>query len=396
MRLHYYILIGLALWGLPALLVVGPEILPLVAFAGLPVWLASRRWGQTRSSLVMKNDFRAGVVIVVVLLYLASDSLFGRQKFAQNLFLSRAALDNTIETINESVSRGRSLVEIIGGVSIFVPFALFDLARDRTRSSLRAILWSVATVFLFYDVGVSRGYALMAVAAIVVGSGANVFQFVCAGGISLFVFMVASVVRGDFNEVAFSNPLFDAIIWPFINLGLLVNADCGNDTWTTFVGEFFKKFAPSFVLSKDIFSFNVEMTRCVYPFFEQYIESVSVFTYLGEFQYYAPSATTGLVAGLILAFLCQIADRMLVRQGLTSTRVFAGLICIVLLRSRVLDVASVLIFLLIFATLWRVLLTRVRRGHPAEDSFLAARDLQSGDEIGAELSDVVPKVTPPS
>jgi hypothetical protein len=103
--------------------------------------------------------------------------------------------------------------------------------------------------------------------------------------------------------------------------------------------------------------------------FGDVVGSISIFTYLGELFYYAPSPLTAFIAGALMAALALVVDRMLLAQELLSTRVFAGLMCIVLLRSRVLDVMSFLLFLLCFLLFWRVIAAgRSARRDPAQRS----------------------------
>jgi hypothetical protein len=325
------------------------------------------------------SDGAAVAVAGAAALYVVLDALFGRQKLVHNLFLSTRAVDIAVERMNESVSQGRGVIDLIGAAAIFVPFALFDAARRAGRRSSLA-LRVVAVCFLFYEVGISRGYAMVAVAAIALGSGASLFRLGWAGGISIAAFMAASRFRGDFANVAFANPLVDGVVYPFINLRLMLDAKCGHGSTLDFVSEFIKKFMPSFLFPKQIFSFNVAMTRCIYPAFEDYISSVSVFTYLSELIYYEPSVLTALAAGCLLAVLCDRSERLLTRHGLAATRVFMGFMCIVLLRSRVLDVASFLIFLLLFLFTWGVAIRAPRasrRGPPWMD--LAAARCEGGE-----------------
>ena len=291
-------------------------------------------------------------LIALSLIYLAFDSTLGRQKLQYNLFLAGGAVESVIEQFNEGVLQGRGPIDLLGAVAMFIPFALFDGAR-RAAPRLALAARIVGGTFLFYEVGVSRGFALVAILAVSLGSGSGWKRWVWGGGVALTVFGLSSLYRGDFTRVAFSNPLFDAVAWPFVNLSLLTTADCGSASWLAFVGEFGRKFLPAFAFTKEVFPFNMEMTRCVYPFFGDYVESVSIFTYLGEFVYYTPSWLTALVAGGLLALLVRVDDGLSRRSVMTSTRAFAGLMCIVLLRSRIQDAFSFLLFLLVFLLAWR-------------------------------------------
>src|SRR5205085_3104470 len=162
-----------------------------------------------------------------------------------------------------------------------------------------------------------------------------------------------------------------SIVFPFINLSMLLNTDCGSGHWYGFVAEFFKKFLPASIFPKTVFTFNVEMTSCIYPFFGKAPESISIFTYLGEIVYYKPSILTAFAAGTLIGVLARVVDGRLVRYGLSTARVFAGLLCVVLLRSRLQDVLSFLLSQLAFVLLWPVLCSLARLLHaicaPSDD-----------------------------
>jgi hypothetical protein len=142
--------------------------------------------------------------------------------------------------------------------------------------------------------------------------------------------------------------LFDGIVWPFINLGLMLNGNCGSAPWYSFIAEFLKKFLPTFLIPKTIFSFNLEMHLCLYPSADNTVTAVSIFTWLGEIFYYKPSLLTALIAGCLLGIMARAVDRRFVRYHMYSARLFAGLFSIFLLRSRSQDVFTLLIAQLIF------------------------------------------------
>lgn len=352
----HYVLIGLLAWGLPGILVGGVSAFIISACIALPVWLLRRR----PPSFVHSSTVRQGGAITVLLLtlmYLLFDMLIGRQKFANNMFLVVTATANVIDTANETVSQGRGLTDLLGAMMVVLPFTLIDTAR-KTSKSLRVAMWCISLLYIFYDVGISRGYLLMAVLSVAMGTATKVRNLMWAGCLALTAFIVASLARGDFEEVTFSNPLFDGIAWPYINLGLLLQSDCGGASWIDFIAEFTKKFVPAFLIPKEIFSFNIEMTRCIYPSFSNAVESISIFTWLGEMYYYGPNLLTAIVAGVFLAFLCRQIDQCLQGMQLPILRVFSGLMCIVLLRSRVQDVFSFLLFLWIFLIAYRFIIRR--------------------------------------
>jgi len=372
LTLPHYVLIGLLAWGLPGIFIAGGPALLAVAAASLPVWLCtlgSRADQPVLTGFEFKNH---RFVLLVVLIYFLLDATVGRQKFADNLFFSKAAVASFIGAANASVSQGRGIAELLGAIAIFIPFTLWDFAR-RARPRLQLFLYLLALMLIVYEIGISRGYLFMAVLSILLGSRLNPRSMAFSFSGAVVVFMLASYVRGDFNDISFSNPLFDGVAWPYLNLSLLLAKNPPGGTSLDFIMEFMKKFIPSFLYQKEIFSFNIEMTKLIYPRFEDFVESISIFTYLGELLYYKPILFTSSIAGILLGILSRFAERLIRLKRLDSTRIFSGLMCIVLLRSRIQDVFSFLIFLTIFLLLWRLLSNLSPRKSPPLN--LAGREL---------------------
>lgn len=354
LTLPHYVLIGLLAWGLPGMFIAGGPAVVAVAAASVPVWLCtlgSRADQPVQTGFEFKNH---RFILLVVLGYLLLDATLGRQKFADNLFFSKAAVASFIGAANASVSQGRGIAELLGAIAIFIPFTLWDSAR-RARAQLKPTVYLLALILIVYEIGISRGYLFMAVLSILLGSRLSPRSMAFGFSGAMVAFLLASHVRGDFNDIYFSNPLFDAIAWPYLNLSLLLAKNPPGGTFLDFTLEFMKKFIPSFLYQKEIFSFNIEMTKLIYPRFEGYVESISIFTYLGELLYYKPVLLTSTIAGALLGILSRFAERLISLKRLDSTRIFCGLMCIVLLRSRIQDVFSFLIFLTIFLLLWRLL-----------------------------------------
>lgn len=356
LSIQHYILLGLLAWGLPGVLVSGSSALLITACTALPVWMLSNRLTNIPAELPRKVEAISLItVLLLTLAYLFFDALLGRQKFDMNMFLAPLATANFIDSANDSVSQGRGVIDLLGAMMVVLPFALLDTAR-LAPVAVRIAMWCTGIIYIFYDTGISRGYLLMAVLAIFLGRNFKVRNLLPSVSIALVAFFAASAVRGDFDELAFSNPLFDGIVWPYINLGLLLESNCGNADWGDYITEFTKKFLPAFLVPKEVFSFNIEMTRCIYPSYMDIVSSISIFTWLGEMYYYKPNVVTSIIAGLLLAFLCRLVDARVNQMQLHSLRVFSGLLCIVLLRSRVQDVLSFLLLLFIFLIFWQVLM----------------------------------------
>lgn len=349
--LGYFMIAGLLLWGLPGVVVAGPQAILYTITASLPVWWFCLRDVSPHSDVSIGRLSTATCTILAsfTLLYLIWDALFGRQLLHTNMFLLHGAgVAQEIEGINAGMSKGGGIADLLGYIFVLLPFALIDATRRTSRYG-RWILWAIAVVFLFYETGSGRGFILMAVMAIVLGRTSDWRRILVGACFGLGAFTVASAFRGD--SAGGQNPLLIGIMWPFVNLGLMLNAHCGSASWYSFILEFLKKFLPAFLIPKTIFSFNMEMSLCLSASADNSVDAVSVFTWLGEIFYYKPSFLTALIAGTLLGILVRAVDRLLIKYQMYSGRLFAGLMCVLFPRSRSQDTFTFLIaqiILLIF------------------------------------------------
>jgi hypothetical protein len=332
----HFIIIGLLFWGIPAIFVVGPEAIIYTFAAVLPVWLFSRRsrpMDLSTQSVGRTGSTATFILVACALSYLAADALFGQKLFESNLFLHGAkAVEMSVDQSNTGMSQGRGVVVLFGTIVALLPFCLIDVSR-RARRFERWALWGAAILMLFYGVQASRGAVIT-----------------MAGGAALGFFILASAVRGDFG---FShNPLAEAVGAPYVNLLLMRTVNCGSAHWYNYVAEFFKKFVPGFIYPKHVYSFNTETSLCIYPTADNNVESVSIFTWLGEILYYTPSILTAICAGTLMGALGRVVNRQLVRNELPCSRISIGFAIIVQLRSRSQDVLSYLIAQAIFLFFW--------------------------------------------
>lgn len=361
--LGYYLIIGLLFWGLPAVIVAGPRAIEYSIAAVLPIWWLCRKPARpdTHAPLQSVSSRTCAVLASFSVLYFLWDAIFGRQLLQFNMFLfGKAGADQLIQDYNTSIGKAGGLADLLGYIFALLPLALVDTARDTPRYG-RWALWAIALVGLFYEAGSGRGFVLMVVMAIVFGRSAGWRRIVVGVGIALCIFLIASTLRAGGSDAA-GNPVLSGTITPFINLGLMLNTHCGTAPWYDFVIEFLKKFVPGFLIPKTVFSFNMEMSLCIYPSMDNTVASVSIFTWLGEIFYYTPSLLTALCAGGLLGALARVVDRRLVRNQMYSARLFAGLLCLLMPRSRSLDILTFLIAQFVFLVLiWPYLrsLTRI-------------------------------------
>lgn len=359
----HFIIVGLVFWGFPAVFVVGPQAILYTIAAVLPVWwICIRDSHPNVHSARRLSTATCAVLASFSLIYLIWDALFGRRLLHLNMFLFRdAATSQAIEGINEGMSKGGSVADLLGYIFFLLPFGLIDATRNTSRYG-RWVLWTIALLSLFYGLAIGRGALLMAVMCIVMGRTSNWRRTFVAVALALAAFAAASTFRGDTASSA--NPLLSGIVTPFINLALMLNAHCGSASWYSFIAEFLKKFLPAFLIPKTIFSFNMEMSLCVYPSINNTVNAVSIFTWLGEIFYYKPSLLTAILAGSLMGIMAREVDRRLIENQMYSARLYAGLMCILAPRSRTQDMFTFLIAQLIFLSfVWPQLcnLTRTLR-----------------------------------
>lgn len=345
--LGYFIIAGLLFWGVPGALIAGPWTFLYILFAVLPIlWICRRRAPDTIPTANRISSTACVFLASFSLIYIALDALFGRQMLQYNMFLSRgASVERVVQGITENASKGGSVAALLGYIFVLLPFSLIDATKNTSRMC-RWVLWTVALLVLFYDTSSGRGPVMLAVLAIVAGRTSDWRRIFFAGALAFVAFSAASTFRGDTGNT--SGPFLAGVMGPFVNLALLVNAKCGSASPLGFIAEFLKKFLPTFLINKTVFSFNVEMSLCLYPTDPNLSKGVSVFTWLGEIFYYRPSWLTALLAGLILALLAREVDRRLVKHQMYSARLFAGLLYIDLPRSRTQDMFTFLIAQLVF------------------------------------------------
>jgi hypothetical protein len=347
---------GLLAWGLPAAALDngGREIAWLVLIAAFPsiifgLWLAF----YDRGKWVVSLSGRMTVVLLPALLvgYIIMDAIFGRCMFSQNMFLNPGSVDLFLEEATNQGNSGRGLIDLFGTVLFFLPFALYDIS-TKCAKVVRYLIWGVVAFALFYQMGVSRGLVAMAFVSIVGARLLTTGRCVALGFGAVLLFFVASFVRGDFLSPTKYNPLFDGIYFPYFNLELLIEKAPEGQSWIRYIVEILQKPIPGSIYNKEVFSFNIEMTKVIYPFWGDNIKSISVFTYVAELLYYKPSWVVALCGGGTVAFVGGLANLYLRRCGLHSTRLICGFMIILLLRSRILDVVSLLVALMLFILFW--------------------------------------------
>jgi hypothetical protein len=351
--LGFYLIAGLVFWGIPASFVMGSSAIIYTLAAVLPVWLFFRKAPAMQFDSP-RNDRIGNTAVIILagfaLAYLVSDALFGQKLFQYNLFLfGTQSVDRVVEQSSAAMSEGRGAVALLGVILGLLPFCLIDVSAKASRPG-RIALWAAALLMLFYGVTSSRGAVIICVLTIFLGRSTSWRRTIIGGTLALALFTAASRLRGDYGSTG--NPLWEAVAGPYINLALMQTSHCGSAPWYSFGLEFLKKFIPAFLFPKNVYSFNIETSLCIYPTLDNSLASVSIFTWLGEIYYYTPSILTAISAGVLLGAGGRVVDRQLVKNQLPVSRVAVGLACMTMLRSRTLDILSYFIGQFLFLLFW--------------------------------------------
>ena len=358
--------LGLLLWGVPAVFLYPTELgliylFLLVSYIVCNLNLSYRNTGYSHHNLASNKRHRYVVSVArfFSISYLLVDSLVGRQNFDGNFFLSGESVIRLVDIQNNEKGRGRGFWELLAAILLFMPFLLIDLSAN-SRASVKLFAWTAAVLLVFYEIEASRGFLIVAATSLFLAKSEITLKslvLVLTVGVALFVF--ASAQRGDFSDTSFSNPVFSGVAWPFINLGMYLNADCGEASTLEFISQIFSKLLPSFLIDKNVISFNIDASECMYGLSLEELGAVSVFTFLGELTHYTPNLLTAIVAGVFLGVSTRLIDSFLLERKFYVTQLFVGLWIILLLRSRILDVFSSLLALALFF----MLITIFRSGY---------------------------------
>lgn len=341
--------IGLIAWGIPAVILFPKDLLAifLCCFSG---YVFMRVIVMSRPVLRENKPFPnfPDLIFFFAIVFLILDASVGRQAYLNNMFFASDSIDALVVSIDEQRGQGRGVFELLGSIFLFAPFFLFDFGQ---RSSMlrKFLFFGLAFLLVMNELQASRGYLLMAVLSFsLAGKYISIRRLFYATCLAICFFIIGSWFRGDFDIVSYSNPLFDGIVWPYVNLGLLLEAECGDASYLDFLSQTFQKIIPSFIYTKDIISFNVVASECIYNRSLESLGSVSVFTYLAELNFYKPSILVAATAGSFLCFVSTTLDSYFSRNKLYSSQIFLGLLVILLLRSRILDIFSFFLAMILF------------------------------------------------
>ena len=271
---------------------------------------------------------------------------------SRNVFINAGRVGDEISIAENQISTGRSLGSLIYSSFQLLPIVILDMYKKKWSISFLVLL------FLFLMSGSSRGYITIVLLSIIISklidnkakfNFKTLRKFGVYGSLIIFFFTILSQLRdGSTLNVLSITPLFLGFFYPGFNSNLLMEIGVERD-FLLLYKDLLLKFIPSAIYpGKEIFSFNIEMTYLIYDFMKvSGLDAISVFTYIPEFLIYKPTVLAVLFPALMLLFFYKIIFKICSRYNLNTTIIYISLYTFIVLKSRVLDLISFLVFTLI-------------------------------------------------
>lgn len=282
----------------------------------------------------------------ILIAILISIVVFKLPEFLQSLssFFSHDAVNKVIEDANNNISKGRSFFELFSLFTSLIPFIILDSRSQLGVRTKRFIYFLIVVNFIIVS-GISRGMVSIIIISIVLPQINNLKKIVIFGSIFVLFYHFISIYRDGTDNNYIVNPVVDSFVFPGFNLALL-NAKQVYLSSIDYISQFFLKFVPSFLFDKNIFSFNIEMTKIIYPFMGDEVSSISVFTYLGDLFVYKPLILTLIFSIIVVRFILKYIIYYISKYQFKITSIYIALYCFIALRSRIYDLLSTLILYL--------------------------------------------------
>lgn len=280
-------------------------------------------------------------ILLSILFLIIVFNVFNFSSIIQNnMFFSDTAVEKVIEVANSNVGKGRSIFELIGTSLVILPFILVDNI-DKFSGKLKYFVLLNLFIFFLIISGASRGMLSLIVIAIALPLLKSIKLALFLLIPFVFLYIKVSLLRdGEVNYLL--GPFLDSFAIPGYLLGLLDDLQIQRNV-IDYISDVFLKFIPSFIYEKNIFSFNIEMTKKIYPFMEDEVSAISVFTYIGEMLIYKPVLITVVFSIFFVRTILKYLMHIFFRYSLKSTSLFVSIYFFIVLRSRVPDLISMLL-----------------------------------------------------
>jgi hypothetical protein len=291
-------LMAIILYGIFPAVALSPATLPVqllsVASACMGYVLFLTFFRKTPSIAPAEFDIR--LVFSLVFILLCIKGLNGELSFLQ---FSGKDVDVYLNTTDQYAARnvGQIISNIIETATVIG--ILGSCARHPKTSAILLIIIAIFTLNIHRSVFAI--YFFMALYCLSKGniSIGRITLFTC---LSLAIFYLLSVVRGDTETSALGNVYLTAVGYPALNLQRLIDTGISGE-WRSYVQQLLIKPFPATLLEpfggKPIFNFNAEMTRIISGRDVDANQPISVFTAAGALAYYQPSYAAWIVQSFI-------------------------------------------------------------------------------------------------
>ena len=314
----------------------------------------------TEQYLILPSTKKILLLIVGLIAIINIPELISR-----NVFINVGRVEDEISIAENQIGTGRSLSSLIYFSFQLLPIVILDLYKKNWNISFLILL------FLFLMSGSSRGYISIVLLSVIFSrlidyqlkfNFKTLRKLVVYGFLIIIFFTILSQLRDGLALNTLSIiPLFLGFYYPGFNSNLLMEIGVEKN-FLLLYKDLLLKFVPSVIYpEKEIFSFNIEMTYLIYDYMlSSGLGSISVFTYIPEFLIYKPTILAVLLPALVLLFFYKFIFKICSRYNLNTTIIYISLYTFIVLKSRVLDLISFLVFTLI-SLLLLTLINKIKR-----------------------------------
>lgn len=348
-KISYSILIirlSFLFWAIIASLFIGIEYLLIGLILSVFCYKKDKKT-YDQEPIVAKESIWLLIIIILLMTTLSLPNMF----FILSNSFSNKIVSQTIDNANSNVGKGRTITELLGNLFTLTPFLIVDL-RKRFSTSMKLLVGIPIIIQWIVISGASRGMLSIIIFSIFIPSIKNWKKLLLFGISFLLLYNFISIYRdGRVNYIA--NPILDSFLFPGYNLLLLSQSNFHIDV-IEYISQFFLKFIPTLIYDKKIYSFNIEMTKIIYPYMMNEVSSISVFTYMGDFLIYKPIIITILFSVVVLRIITKYLLRIILKYNFTITSLYISLYYFIALRSRIFDLLSMLILYLLLLTVFDI------------------------------------------
>lgn len=342
---NYIIRSSFVLWNIVLCFFIGFDSL----YIGLIFFLFILPW-EVR--VPFEKDLSLQILMYTIILLTIFNLVNVPNLLSNNFLFNPNAVENIVQNANDNVGKGRSFGELLTSFFIIVPFILIDNLK-KFKGALKVFVLINCAIFLTAIIGISRGMFSLVVLSISLPFIKNLKYFIIILVVFFYLYVQLSILRDGVVDNVYT-PVLESFSMPGYLGGQLFQAQLEMNS-LDYIKQIFLKIFPSFIFEKNIFSFNIEMTKTIYPHMGEEVSAISVFTYVSELLIYKPIILTILFSILVLRILLSRILFIIQSYKLHSTILFISFYFLIVLRSRIPDLISVLLMNLIFLEIFHFL-----------------------------------------